>query len=197
MAERTKIWIADTMKKLLAKKKLEEIRVTELCRTAGIERPTFYYHFRDKYDLMAWMLFKSAYQTDILSAESAADGLNRMRRELYFYKCVYEDNSQSPMWSNMLEYYVKRYTDIAGEKTGGTLDAQTLYSIRLYCYGTLGMTREWLLKDKFTSAEAAAKMMFNYRGPEGLRQRGCGAEGLGRPILSGSRADFTPEPRDT
>lgn len=161
MAERTKIWIADTMKKLLAKKKLEEIRVTELCRTAGIERPTFYYHFRDKYDLMAWMLFKSAYKTDILSVKSAADGLNRMRRELYFYKRVYEDNSQSPMWSNMLEYYVKRYTDIAGEKTGGTLDAQTLYSIRLYCYGTLGMTREWLLKDKFTSAEAAAKMMFN------------------------------------
>ena len=33
---------------------------------------------------------------------------------------------------------------------GGVLDAQTLYSIRFYCYGTLGMAREWLLKDNIT-----------------------------------------------
>ena len=48
MAERTKIWIADTMKTLMAKKPLEKIRVTEICRAAEIERPTFYYHFKDK-----------------------------------------------------------------------------------------------------------------------------------------------------
>lgn len=51
MAERTKIWIADTMKKLLSSKSLDKIRVTEICRAAEIERPTFYYHFQDKYDL--------------------------------------------------------------------------------------------------------------------------------------------------
>lgn len=34
MAERTKIWIANTMKKLMAKKPIEKIRVTEICREA-------------------------------------------------------------------------------------------------------------------------------------------------------------------
>ena len=68
MAERTKLWIADTMKKLLAKKPIEKIRVTEICREAEIERPTFYYHFKDKYDLMAWMIFHAAYDTDILDS---------------------------------------------------------------------------------------------------------------------------------
>jgi AcrR family transcriptional regulator len=51
MAERTKIWIADKMKELMKTKFLDKIRVTEICRFAEIERPTFYYHFKDKYTL--------------------------------------------------------------------------------------------------------------------------------------------------
>ena len=39
-------------------------------------------------------------------------------------------------------------------------DTQTAYAIRLYCYGTLGMTREWLLEDNITPAEVAVRMMF-------------------------------------
>ena len=57
MAKRTKLWIAAAMKRLLVKKPLDKIRVTEICREAEIERPTFYYHFQDKYDLVAWIFF--------------------------------------------------------------------------------------------------------------------------------------------
>ena len=52
MADRTKIWIADTVKKLLVQKPIEKIRVTEICRAAEIDQPTFYYHFMDKYELI-------------------------------------------------------------------------------------------------------------------------------------------------
>ncbi len=48
------------------------------------------------------------------------------------------------------------------------MDTQTKYSIRLYCYGTLGMTREWLLKDNITPAETIVEMMFNSM-PESLK----------------------------
>jgi len=161
MAERTKIWIANTMKKLLVKKTIEEIRVTEICREAEIERPTFYYHFKDKYDLMAWMFFQDAFQTDLLSVASAAQSMNKMRSDFIFYKRAYEDQSQNPMWAYMLEYFVERYTALAREKAGTELDTQTKYSIRLYCYGTLGMTREWLLKDNITPAETIVEMMFH------------------------------------
>ena len=85
MAERTKIWIADTMKRLMAKKPLEKIRVTEICRAAEIERPTFYYHFKDKYDLVAWIFFQAAFETDVISVESAAKGMNQMRKDFVFY----------------------------------------------------------------------------------------------------------------
>lgn len=43
------------------------------------------------------------------------------------------------------------------------------FSIRLYCYGTLGMTREWLLNDNITPADVIVRMMFASM-PEKLRK---------------------------
>ncbi len=160
MAERTKVWIADAMKRLLVKKPLEKIFVTEICREAEIERPTFYYHFKDKYDLMAWIFCQRTLNTDVLSVESAAKAMNGMRQDYIFYKRAYEDDSQSPMWSYMHEYFVRQYSEIARVKCAAEPDTQTLFSIRLYCYGTLGMTREWLLKDNITPADVIVRMMF-------------------------------------
>ena len=162
MAERTKIWIANKMKELMKHKSIEKIRITEICEAAEIERSTFYYHFQDKYELVAWIFFQAAYKTDVISIESAAQSMNHMKQDFIFYKRAYEDNSQAPMWAYMLEYFVDRYTRLVKEKLGtDTLDTQTLFSIRLYCYGTLGMTREWLLNDNITPAETAVKMMFD------------------------------------
>ena len=169
MAERTKLWIAEAMKRLLVKKPLDKIFVTEICREAEIERPTFYYHFQDKYDLMAWIFCRRTLPPDVLSMDSAAAAMNGMRQDYVFFKRAYEDNSQSPMWSYMHEYFVKRYADLAREKAGAEPDAQTKFSIRLYCYGALGMTREWLLKDNITPARAVVEMMFHSM-PERLRE---------------------------
>ena len=162
MADRTKIWIADTVKKLLVQKPIEKIRVTEICRAAEIERPTFYYHFKDKYELMAWIFFESARDTNPLDVESAARSMNAMRTNYVYFKRAYEDKSQNPMWAYILEYFVEAYSNLAKEKLGvDVLDTQTQYSVRLYCYGTLGMTREWLLKDNITPAQTVVQMMFN------------------------------------
>ena len=86
MAEITKMWIADKMREIMKHKPISKIRVTEICRAAEIERPTFYYHFKDKYDLVAWMFYTEAYETDITSAVSAAAGMNKMKQQILFYK---------------------------------------------------------------------------------------------------------------
>ena len=170
MADRTKLWIAEVMKKLMEKKPIEKIRVTEICKAAEIERPTFYYHFKDKYDLVAWIFAQSALDTDVISVESAAKSMNEARKDYIFYERAYEDNSQTPMWQYIVEYFVDRYTRTAMAILGrDTLDTQLRYSIRLYCYGAVGMTREWILKDRITSAETVVRMMFNSM-PESLRR---------------------------
>ncbi len=170
MAEITKLWIADKMRELMKHNSIEKIRVTEICKAAEIERPTFYYHFRDKYDLVAWIFYHSAYDTDIISVESAAESMNKMKSDIIFYRRAYEDSSQNALWHYMLEYFVSRYSHLAKEKLGTeVLDAQLAYSIRFYCMGAVGMTREWVLEDNITSAETVVQMMFNSM-PESLKQ---------------------------
>jgi len=170
MADRTKKWIAMAMKELMKQKPLDKIRVTEICKAAEIERPTFYYHFKDKYDLVAWIFFHDAYETDVISVESAAASMNRMKQDILFYKRAYEDNSQNPLWAYMHEYFVQRYTNLAKELTGQkVLDTQVQFSIRLYCYGAVAMTQEWVLKDNITPAETVVEMMFRSM-PENLRE---------------------------
>ena len=160
MAEITKLWIADKMRELMKQKPIEKIRVTEICKAAEIERPTFYYHFKDKYDLVAWIFFHSANKTDVISIESAAS-MKQMKQDFLFYKRAYDDSSQNALWSYMLEYFVQRYEKIAKEKLHNeVLDTQLRFSIRHYCYGSVGMTREWLLYDNTTSAEVVVEMMF-------------------------------------
>jgi len=169
MAEITKMWIADKMRELMKHKSIEKIRVTEICKAADVERPTFYYHFKDKYDLVAWMFCADACGTDITSVASAAAGMNKMKREILFYKRAYEDSSQNALWRYMLEYFVRRYTELVKEKLGADLlDTQLAYSIRFYCMGAVGMTQEWVLKDNITSAESVVQMMFRSM-PENLR----------------------------
>ena len=162
MAEITKLWIADKMKDLMKQKPIDKIRVTEICKAAEIERPTFYYHFKDKYDLVAWIFFQSANQTDVVSLKSAAESMKRMKQDFIFYKRAYEDSSQNALWAYMLEYFVQRYEKLAKEKLcTDVLDTQLKFSIRHYCYGSVGMTKEWLLYDNTTSAEVVVEMMFN------------------------------------
>jgi AcrR family transcriptional regulator len=56
MAEITKMWIADKMREIMKHKPIDKIRVTEICKAADIERPTFYYHFKDMNGLLEWWL---------------------------------------------------------------------------------------------------------------------------------------------
>lgn len=169
MAERTKLWIADKMKALMKRKPLEKIRVSEICASAEIERSTFYYHFKDKYDLVAWIFYHSAEKMDVTSLSSAANHMKQMKIDYLFYKHAYEDNSPNALWQYMLEYFVEAYSDAAKKRLGtDRLDAQLSYSIRLYCYGAVGMAKEWILCDNTTSAETAVEMMFRSM-PENLR----------------------------
>lgn len=169
MAEKMKIWIADKMKDLMKKKSINKIRITEICAAAEIERSTFYYHFKDKYDLVAWIFFQSADQTDIIDVHDAAAAMKQMKNDMLFYKRAYEDTSQNALWQYMLEYFAKKYTLLAKELSGREiLDTQLLFSIRLYCYGAVGMTKEWVLQDNLTSAETVVEMMFASM-PESLR----------------------------
>ena len=53
----TKNALAASMKKLMRQKPFEKISVSDICADCGINRKSFYYHFRDKYDLVNWIFY--------------------------------------------------------------------------------------------------------------------------------------------
>lgn len=170
MAERTKLWIANTMKELMRTKPLDKIRVAEICEAAEIERSTFYYHFRDKYDLVAWIYVQVATGMDIGSYRSAAESFERMKADYQFFQQAYEDHSQNALRRYILEYFQDLYEKAAKERLGvDRLDAQTRYSIRMFIHGGIAMSWEWLQNDTAEPAIEVTKMMFESM-PENLKE---------------------------
>ncbi len=162
MAERTKVLIADTMRSLMKTKSIDKIRTAEICREAGIERSTFYYYFKDKYDLVAWIFVRAAEGVDVIDPEAAAQSIREMKEDILFYRRAYEDRSQNALLQYMTEYFIDKYTRAAKEKLqAGQLDASLEFSIRLYCYGAVLMSREWILGNTVIPAETVIRRMFD------------------------------------
>lgn len=59
MRQTTKEVIAQAFEGLLEKRSIDKITVKDIVTECGVNRQTFYYHFRDIYDLMEWALAKS------------------------------------------------------------------------------------------------------------------------------------------
>ena len=51
----TKLALESSLKKLLLRKPLDKITINDLTADCGISRMSFYYHFRDIYDLVEWV----------------------------------------------------------------------------------------------------------------------------------------------
>ncbi len=53
----TKNALANALKKLMTENSFDKISVSEICEECGMNRKSFYYHFKDKYDLVNWIFY--------------------------------------------------------------------------------------------------------------------------------------------
>lgn len=56
----TKKLLADSLKVCMRQKPLNKISIREIVEDCGVNRQTFYYHFKDIYDLVEWMFNQEA-----------------------------------------------------------------------------------------------------------------------------------------
>lgn len=91
---RTRRELAKALKTLLKRKPLEQMRVRELTELCGLRRQSFYYHFKDVYDLFDWAIRQEqAYlrgaREDCLTWRQAMGAvLERAAEERAFYQAV-------------------------------------------------------------------------------------------------------------
>ena len=57
----TKLALARAMKAMAREIPFSKITVEDLCARCGLNRTSFYYHFKDKYDLANW-IFDTEYR---------------------------------------------------------------------------------------------------------------------------------------
>lgn len=59
----TKKALAQSMKTLMLTMPFSKISVSDICESCGMNRKSFYYHFKDKYDLINWIFYTEFLET--------------------------------------------------------------------------------------------------------------------------------------
>lgn len=110
----TKNALAASMKKLMRMRPFEKISVSDICNDCGINRKSFYYHFRDKYDLVNWIFYVGFIEE--LNLTSYDNGWQLMEdmcgyfyREKEFYRAALKIEGQN----SFKDYLIDTVTQIA------------------------------------------------------------------------------------
>lgn len=99
----TKRTLAASLKKLMEKKALSKITVSEIVADCGVNRKTFYYHFEDIYALLKWMLEEEAIevvkQFDLMTnyREVVLFVINYVRENKHLLCCAYDSMGRDEM----------------------------------------------------------------------------------------------------
>lgn len=167
MKERTKIMFADALLKVIENKELSKIRVLELCDLCKTDRQTFYYHFRDKYDLVAW-IYESDLQETFLadhntpSKEQITFLLHRLKNRQYFYSKAFQDMTQNSLFAYMHMANCRITESLARERAGGrALTEKELFSIKFVSYAWVCSIAEWINDKCSPTPEVFADYLFS------------------------------------
>ena len=155
----TKRAIADSLKELSKEKPFDKISVGDIAAYCGVNRQTFYYHFQDKYDLLAWIYYEDYLypSLDGLSIESWDTCVERLLIALAANK-VFATNTIKHAGEDMIKIFLKDTENIFGNaiefiKSQPELSGMYLSSVdkeeerfiaRFFAYGVCGIIIEWV-----------------------------------------------------
>ena len=103
--ELTKMYIAQTLKSLMVKNDLDKISIQDIASACGINRKTFYYHFKDKQDLICW-IFDNEYAS-ISDVNNNNTIIDELMEHFYVNKDFYAAALTSNAQNNLREHIFK------------------------------------------------------------------------------------------
>lgn len=167
MSQITKRALEQSLKNLLLKKPLTKITVSDITEDCGINRMTFYYHFKDIYDLVEWSCAEDARQA--LEAKQSYDTwqeellrIFEVAREnkpflLNVYRCIHQERVETYL-RPQVERLVRReinLTPIASQ----TSEADKDFIARIYCYVLVGAMLDWIKDDMQTPPDEVVEKL--------------------------------------
>ena len=165
VAQTTKRALEASLKKLLLRKPLNKITINDITEDCGVNRMTFYYHFKDIYDLVDWILVEDA--TEALEghqdfetwSDAFRDMLEKVQANRVLVLNVYRSISREQveqylykMLDPLLRMFIERENIPVQEE-----DKQ--FIIDFYKYGFVGMVLEWIRRDMKTEQAIMAERL--------------------------------------
>lgn len=152
MAETTKKALAASLKKLLSEKPLDKITVIDITEDCEVNRQTFYYHFKDIYDLVEWIYTSEA--TKALGGKKTYDTWQQGLLQIFEYVLLNKEFVKSTYHSLNREHlerylYNETYNLLIGvveEKADGmpVRNDDKAFIAHFYKYAFVGLMLEWI-----------------------------------------------------
>ncbi len=146
----TKKAIAQALKELLATMSFEQIRVGDICERSGRNRKSFYYHFKDKYDLVCWIFdseLVSGLREAVLLEDISFDDVS-LRVVTYFYenRSIYRKILPISGQNSFREHFGRMVRGFLGELMGVPANDGTAqnFCIAFYADAVLLSLEKWL-----------------------------------------------------
>lgn len=155
MSQITKRALEQSLKNLLLQKPLTKITINDIAEDCGINRMTFYYHFKDIYDLVEWSCMEDAKNAlnENRTYETWQQGLLQIFEAvkenkpfiMNVYRCVHREQ---------VEKYLEPLVDdlllgvINEEAVGLTVrEEDREFIARVYAYIFIGIMIDWINGD--------------------------------------------------
>lgn len=149
----TKELFAASLKELSALKPVDKITVREIAKNCGFTSKTFYNHFQDKYDLIAW-IYSTAVEK--IMSQMGRDGYewrDAVREALRYFlenreflrNLVANTSGQDSFINYVARFSVRIFSDyIKQTQNWDELPRDLEIFVRVYCYGTVCTFCEFL-----------------------------------------------------
>ena len=155
MSDLTKRALEQSLKNLLLQKPLHKITISDIADDCGINRMTFYYHFKDIYDLVEWSCLEDArkaldknktydtWQQGFL--QIFEEVLENKQFVMNVYRCVHREQVEKylkPLVDSLL-------LDVINERSAGMTvrDEDKSYIAQIFSYIFIGLMLDWINDD--------------------------------------------------
>lgn len=152
MSQVTKRALEQSLKNLLLKKPLTKITINDITDDCGINRMTFYYHFKDIYDLVEWSCLEDAKRAldEKKTYETWQQGLLQIFEAveenkpfiLNVYHCVHREQVEKYLQPLVDQLLLDVINEEVGDMTVRDEDKQ--FIAQIYSYIFIGLMLDWI-----------------------------------------------------
>ncbi|MEG1153012.1 MAG: TetR/AcrR family transcriptional regulator [Ruthenibacterium sp.] len=152
MSQITKRALEASLKNLLLQKPLDKITIGDIAQDCGINRMTFYYHFKDIYDLVEWSCMEDARK--VLAGKKTYDTwqqgflqiLEAVLANKPFIMNVYHSVSREQVEQYLYQVTFDLMIGVVEEKAVGmrVRDEDKTFIADFYKYAFVGLMLDWI-----------------------------------------------------